>query len=78
MAFDRAKEALSTAPTLAFFNTKKETRLYTDASTLGIVHLLFFSSSSFLHRSYSKNNTTHGLRVCTIRKLIYHKCFLEV
>ena len=33
----------------------------------------FFSSSSFLHRSYSTNNTTPELGVCTILKLIYHK-----
>ena len=39
-AFDHAKEALSTAPTLAFFDTKKETCLYTDASGLGVGYLL--------------------------------------
>ena len=35
------------------------------------------SSSSFLHRSYSANNTTPGLGVCTILST-YQKCFLEV
>ena len=39
-AFERAKHVLSSTPTLAFFDLRKETRLYTDASTLGIGFLL--------------------------------------
>ncbi len=39
-AFQHAKEMLVTAPTLAYFDQKKETHLYTDASTLGIGFVL--------------------------------------
>ena len=39
-AFVQAKEALTTAPTLAFFNVRKETHLYTDASRLGLGFIL--------------------------------------
>ena len=39
-AFQRAKELLVTAPTLAYFDTNKETRLYTDASRLGLGFVL--------------------------------------
>ena len=39
-AFECAKHVLSSTPTLAFFDLRKETRLYTDASTLGIGFLL--------------------------------------
>jgi hypothetical protein len=36
----KAKQALSSAPTLAYFDASKETHLYTDASTLGLGFLL--------------------------------------
>ena len=39
-AFTHAKMILVTAPTLAYFDTSKETRLYTDASTVGIGFIL--------------------------------------
>lgn len=39
-AFQRAKEMLTTAPTLAYFDLNKETHLYTDASTLGLGFVL--------------------------------------
>ena len=39
-AFKQAKKALTTAPILAYFDTTKETRLHTDASTLGIGFVL--------------------------------------
>ena len=39
-AFAHATKVLATAPTLAFFDARKETRLYTDASTLGIGFIL--------------------------------------
>ena len=40
IAFQQAKELLTTAPVLAYFDPSKETRLYTDASTLGLGFLL--------------------------------------
>ena len=39
-AFAQAKKALTSAPTLAYFDTTKKTRLYTDASTLGLGFVL--------------------------------------
>ena len=39
-AFMKAKQSLSSAPTLAYFDASKETHLYTDASTLGLGFLL--------------------------------------
>ena len=42
--FLKAKQALTTAPTLAYFDPTKETRLYTDASTLGLGFLLMQKS----------------------------------
>ena len=39
-AFQRAKETLVTAPTLAYFDTNKESRLFTDASRVGIGFVL--------------------------------------
>ena len=39
-AFERTKHVLSSTPTLTFFDLRKETCLYTDASTLGIGFLL--------------------------------------
>lgn len=39
-AFQHAKALLVTAPTLAYFDPKKETHLYTDASTLGVGFVL--------------------------------------
>ena len=38
------KQALTTAPTLAYFDPTKETQLQTDASTLGIGFLLMQKS----------------------------------
>lgn len=40
IAFKKAKQLLTTAPILAYFDPSKETRLYTDASTLGLGLLL--------------------------------------
>ena len=39
-AFTHAKKILVTAPTLAYFDVSKETRLHTDASTVGIGFVL--------------------------------------
>ena len=39
-AFQRAKQLLTSAPTLAYFDATKETRLHTDASTLGLGFVL--------------------------------------
>ena len=39
-AFQNARKALTTAPTLAYFDLGKETRLHTDASTMGIGFVL--------------------------------------
>ena len=43
-AFLKAKQALTTAPTLAYFDPTKDTRLYTDASRLGLGFLLMQKS----------------------------------
>ena len=40
MAFHKAKKALTTAPTLAYFDLDKETCLHTDASTMGLGFVL--------------------------------------
>lgn len=39
-AFLRAKQLLTTAPVLAYFDASRETHLHTDASTLGLGFLL--------------------------------------
>ena len=39
-AFERLKEALITAPTLAYFNQKQETEIYVDASPFGVSAIL--------------------------------------
>lgn len=44
-AFTKAKKALTFSPTLAFLDTTKETRLLTDASTLGIGFVLLQKST---------------------------------
>ena len=44
-AFLQAKQSLTTAPTLAYFDPSRETFLYTDASTLGLGFLLLQKSS---------------------------------
>ena len=40
IAFQQAKQLLMTAPVLTYFDPSKETRLHTDASTLGLGFLL--------------------------------------
>ena len=40
IAFQQAKQLLTTAPMLTYFDPSKETRLHTDASTLGLGFLL--------------------------------------
>ena len=40
IAFQQAKQLLTTAPVLTYFDPSKETRLHTDASTLGLGFLL--------------------------------------
>ena len=44
-AFAQAKKMLTTSPILAYFDTTKETRLHTDASTLGIGFVLLQKST---------------------------------
>ena len=44
-AFRQAKTLLTSAPTLAYFDASKETRLHTDASTLGIGFVLLQKST---------------------------------
>ena len=40
IAFQQAKQLLTTAPVLTYFDPSKETRLHTDTSTLGLGFLL--------------------------------------
>ena len=40
MAFQKAKKALTTAPTIAYFDPDKKTCLHTDASTMGLGFVL--------------------------------------